>query len=128
MRLLLDTCTFLWLVDDASELSVTARGLILDPGNDAYLSAVSAWEIAVKQGLGRLVLAEPALRYVPKYRAAHHLLELPLDEVAALQISRLPAIHKDPFDRMLVCQAIAHGLTIVTPDAQISQYPALTRW
>ncbi len=128
MRLLLDTCTFLWLVDDASPLSATARGLIRDPGNEAFLSAVSAWEIALKQDLGRLVLAEPALRYVPKYRAAHHLLELPLDEATALQISRLPAIHKDPFDRMLVCQAIAHGLTILTPDAQITQYPVLTAW
>lgn len=128
MRLLLDTCTFLWLVDDASALSQTARALIRDPGNEAFLSAVSAWEIAIKQGLDRLVLAEPALRYVPKYRAAHHLLELPLDEAAALQISRLPAIHKDPFDRMLVCQAIAHGLTLVTPDTQITQYPVLTAW
>jgi PIN domain nuclease of toxin-antitoxin system len=128
LRLLLDTCTFLWLVDDESQLSEPARRLMLDAGNEVFLSAVSAWEIAVKQGLGRLVLSEPALHFVPKYRDMHRVLELPLDETAALQINRLPATHKDPFDRMLVCQAIAHGLILVTPDPQISRYPVRVLW
>ena len=128
MRLLLDTCTFLWAVDDDAKLSDAARSLIVASENEVYLSAISAWEITVKQGLGNLILSEPAFQYVPKYREAHHFLELPLDEASALQVTRLPTPHKDPFDRMLICQAIAHGLSILTPDPQISQYPVRTAW
>lgn len=128
MRLLLDTCTFLWAVDEQSRLSDAARSLVIDPGNEVFLSAVSAWEIALKQSGGRLALSEPALQFVPKYRAAHRFLELPLDETAALRLGQLPAMHKDPFDRMLICQAIAHGLAIVTPDPLIAGYPVRTLW
>lgn len=128
MKLLLDTCTFLWAVDEVGQLSATARSLIIASENDVYLSAISVWEIAVKQANGRLVLSEPAHVYIPKYRDAHGFLELPLDEAAALHVGRLPTPHRDPFDRMLVCQAIAHSLTIVTPDTQILQYPVRTIW
>ncbi len=128
MRLLADTCTFLWMADDASRLSDTARKLLADPDNEVFLSAISAWEIALKQGLGKLTLSESATRWVPRFREAHQLRELPLDEAAALQVARLPPLHRDPFDRMLVCQAIAHGLAIVTPDPRISQYPVRVHW
>lgn len=128
MRLLLDTCTFLWAIDERTRLSGRARSLIVDPDNEVYLSAISAWEIALKQERGSLALSEPAFRYVPKHRQAHGYLELPLDETAALRSGRLPPMHKDPFDRMLVCQAIEHALTIVTPDAHITQYPVRTVW
>lgn len=116
------------MVDDSAQLSVVAREQITDPGNDAFLSAISAWEIAVKQAQGKLTLSEPAFSWVPKYREAHRLGELPLDEASALQAGRLPALHRDPFDRMLVCQAIAQGLAIVTPDARIAQYPVRVIW
>ena len=128
MRLLLDTCTFLWAADQQARLSELARAQIVDPGNEVYLSAVCAWEIAVEQGRGSLELPQPASRFVPHFREAHQFLELPLDEAAALQVARLPALHKDPFDRMLVCQAIAHAMTIVTPDPLISQYPVRVLW
>ncbi|MFM9971839.1 MAG: type II toxin-antitoxin system VapC family toxin [Burkholderiales bacterium] len=128
MRLLADTCTFLWMAEDSSELSDTARRLLADPDNEVYLSAISAWEIAVKQGLGKLNLSAPALSWVPKYRVAHQLQELPLDETSALQVTRLPLLHRDPFDRMLVCQAIVHGLAIVSPDPLIAQYSIRALW
>lgn len=128
MRLLLDTCTFLWAVGASDQLSPVAAKLLTDPDNDVYLSAISAWEIAVKQGYGRLVLAEQAHSFVPRNRVAHGFLELPLDEESALHVARLPSAHRDPFDRMLVCQAISHGLTIVTPDPQIAHYPVRTIW
>lgn len=128
MKLLLDTCTFLWAVDDVSRLSSTARSLMVDPQHDVYVSAVSAWEIAVKQASRSLILSEPAHTFVPKYRQAHGFIDLPLDEASALHVGRLPTPHRDPFDRMLVCQAIAHSLTIVTPDAHIAQYPVNTAW
>ena len=128
MRRQLDTCTLLWAIDVRTQLSDQARALTVDPGNEVYLSAISAWEIALKQQRGDLVLSEPAFQYVPKQRNAHGYLELPFDEPAALRAGRLPPLHKDPFDRMLVCQAIEHGLVILTPDAHISQYPVRTVW
>jgi PIN domain nuclease of toxin-antitoxin system len=82
----------------------------------------------VKQGLGKLGLSEPASIWVPKFRQAHALRELPLDEASALQVARLPPLHRDPFDRMLVCQAIEHGTGIVTPDPKITQYPIRVYW
>ncbi|MCC7483934.1 MAG: type II toxin-antitoxin system VapC family toxin [Burkholderiales bacterium] len=128
MRLLLDTCTFLWMVGDKARLSDACRSILVDPANDVLLSSVSAWEICVKAGLGGLTLAEPAERFIPRYRTMHEVSELPLDEPSVLQLVHLPAIHKDPFDRMLICQAIAHGLTILTPDPLIIRYPVRTAW
>jgi PIN domain nuclease of toxin-antitoxin system len=128
MRLLLDTCTFLWAVDEQTHLSEQARAAIVDPDNEIYLSAVSAWEIALKQGMGNLILSEPAVRYVPQYRDALGITGLSLDEESALQVGQLPTPHKDPFDRMLVCQALVHGLAVVTPDLQIARYPVRVVW
>jgi PIN domain nuclease of toxin-antitoxin system len=128
MRILLDTCAFLWAITDAAELSREARARIVDPGNEVYLSAASAWEIAVKWQRGRLRLAIPPERLVPAQREAHGVAALPIDEESALHVTRLPELHRDPFDRMLVSQAIVHGLTIFTPDRLVSQYPARTFW
>ena len=128
MRLLLDTCTFLWIVADAPQLSPRARSLFQAPDNEVFLSAVSAWEIAVKHGLGRLPLPEPPARFVPAARDAHGIEPLALDEESVLQVGRLPDAHRDPFDRMLVCQAITHGLAILTPDPLVSDYPVRIVW
>jgi len=128
MRLLLDTCTFLWIVADATALSPRARDLFQAADNDVFLSAASAWEIAVKHELGRLPLPEPPDRFVREMREAHGIAALPIDEESALHVSRLPALHGDPFDRMIVSQAIVHGLTILTPDALVTQYPGRTTW
>ena len=128
MNLLLDTCTFLWVVADAPELSDTARALFTDRTHPVHLSAVSAWEIAVKHGLGRLPLPNRPEAFVVTQRKKHFIDPLPLEETAALHLTTLPPLHRDPFDRMLVCQAIAHGLTILTPDERIRQYPVRTVW
>ena len=128
MKLLLDSCTFLWIVSDSTSLSGTARKLFSDPGNRVYLSVASAWEISVKHRLGRLPLPEPPHEFVPKWRGAHGIESLPLEEGAVLHLSRLPDVHRDPFDRILVCQAIAHGMTILTPDREIGSYPVPTAW
>ena len=128
MRLLLDTCTFLWIVGGAPELSVRARQAFADPANDVYLSAASAWEIAVKHRLGRLPLPETPDRFVPRARDAHGIDRLDIDEAAALHVSKLPDLHRDPFDRILVAQALLGGLVLVTPDEALRQYPAPTLW
>jgi PIN domain nuclease of toxin-antitoxin system len=95
-----------------------------DPGNEVFLSTASTWEIAVKHALGRLPLPAAPERFVPAEREAHGIGTLPIDEEATLHLLRLPPLHRDPFDRMLVSQAILHGLTIVTPDPLVTQYPA----
>jgi len=93
-----------------------------------YLSPVSAWEIIIKHRLGRLPLPEPPHEFVKKWRDMHLIASLPLDEASVLQLSRLPEYHKDPFDRMLICQAIANSLVILTPDTHITRYPVRTAW
>ena len=128
MKLLLDTCTFLWIVADAPALSRRARDLFQAADTEVSLSAASAWEIAVKHGLGRLPLPEAPDPFVREMREAHGIASLPIDEESALHVSRLPPLHADRFDRILVSQAIVHGLTILTPDALIAQYPGRTTW
>ncbi|MCP4665800.1 MAG: type II toxin-antitoxin system VapC family toxin [Deltaproteobacteria bacterium] len=128
MKILLDTCAFLWIITDAPRLSDRAHGLFRDQVNDVFLSPVSAWEITVKHTLGRLPLPEAPERFVPDQRKIHAIHALPLEEEAVLHLGRLPQLHKDPFDRMLICQAMIHELTILTPDDLILQYPVRTIW
>ncbi len=128
MKLLLDTCTFLWIVADAPQLSRRAAALFQAADNEVFLSAASAWEIVIKHTIGRLDLPDVPAKFVPDMREFHGIAALPIDEASALHLSRLPDLHRDPFDRMLVSQAIVHGLTILTPDLLVIQYPARTIW
>lgn len=128
MKLLLDTCTFLWIALDSPELSPRARALFQGVDHEVYLSAASAWEIGIKYSLGRLPLPEPPGRFVPAQREWHAIDSLPIDEESVLQADRLPLLHRDPFDRLLVCQAVVHGLAILTPDPLIAAYPVRVFW
>jgi len=128
MKLLVDTCTFLWIAGGGRELPARVAALYRAPENEVYLSAISAWEIAVKHSNGRLPLPEAPQLFVPAECVRLGVASLPFDEESALHVSRLPLLHRDPFDRMLVSQAIVHGLTILTPDHLIAQYPARTIW
>jgi PIN domain nuclease of toxin-antitoxin system len=127
MRVLLDTCAFLWLAGGEG-LSEPAAGAIREPSNEVLLSAASVWEILVKYGNGQLPLPEPPERLIPAERRVRGISTLPIEEEAVFHLARLPRLHRDPFDRMLICQAIAHGLPIVTPDPLITQYPVRTIW
>jgi PIN domain nuclease of toxin-antitoxin system len=93
-----------------------------------FLSAVSAWEIAVKQAIGRLPLPAPAGDYIRSIREKLGVESLPLDEESTLHVLKLPDLHRDPFDRMLVSQALVHGLTVLTPDGAVTQYPVRSAW
>ena len=128
MKVLLDTCTFLWILEDAPDLSKEAREIFLNEENEIHLSVVSIWEIAIKHGLGRLTFPESLAKYIPKQRSAHGIAELELNEESALHVSRLPNLHRDPFDRMLISQAIIHQMTILTPDPLVTTYPARVLW
>ena len=128
MKLLLDTCSFLWITNAQSELSSGAKAAFEDEANETYLSVVSAWEIAIKNGLKNLPLPETPQVFVPRARALHKVASLSLNEDAIVQLPHLPLLHRDPFDRMLICQAIAEGMAIVTPDELIRRYPVRTIW
>ncbi len=128
MKLLLDTCTFLWLTIKSGNLSQHAIDLFVNPENEVYLSAVSAWEMVVKYRMGKLSLPVPPNEFIPKERNRHYIAPLNLTEQDVMHLAKLPPTHKDPFDRMLICQAIEHALTILTPDPLITQYPIRTIW
>jgi PIN domain nuclease of toxin-antitoxin system len=128
VRILLDTCTFLWIVGQPGQVPARVIEAFRKPDHEVFLSAASAWEIVLKHARGRLPLPNPAHQFVTTEREAHGIASLPIDEESAVHLSRLPALHRDPFDRILVSQAIVHGLTILTPDPLIAQYPARTMW
>jgi PIN domain nuclease of toxin-antitoxin system len=123
MRILLDTCEFLWLVAGDIKLSPHLASAVRDPQNEVFLSAVSFWEISLKYRLGKLPLPQPPAEFVPQQREKHLIAPLALDEAAVARLSGLPGLHRDPFDRMLVCQAQAHGLTLASSDSLVRQYP-----
>jgi PIN domain nuclease of toxin-antitoxin system len=128
VKLLVDTCTFLWIASDSARLSKTAAAMFMDRDNERYLSAASAWEIGIKHAIGRLPLPRRPDVFVPMTREASGIASLEIDEESALHAGRLPGLHGDPFDRMLVAQAIVHGMTILTPDPEIEQYAVRVLW
>ena len=128
MKLLVDTCTFLWLAAADPKLTPAAMSACRDPENTVYLSALSAWEITIKYRIGRLPLPESPRRYVTSRRNWLGLEPLAFNEAAASHEALLPPLHDDPFDRGLVSQAILNGMTIVTPDEAIASYPAPVLW
>lgn len=128
LRVLLDTCTFLWLISDDPKLSDKARSLFESPENEVFLSSVSFWEINVKYQIGKLPLPESPRHYIPKQRKNHGIETLSLSETDISHLQTLPSVHKDPFDRMLVCQAIEGNMSILTPDPIIQDYPVKTEW
>lgn len=122
MKLLLDTHIFLWYISGDKKLSTDAKDSIRNPANEVYLSVASLWEAITKHQLGKLSLPQPPETYLPEQREKHLILSLGLDETSVRQLARLPQLHRDPFDRILICQAIEHNLTIVTVDDSIRAY------
>src|SRR5881409_3328629 len=125
MKLLLDTHIFLWFISGDARLPPSWRDSIRDPGNEVSLSVVSLWEVIIKHALGKLSLPQPPENYLPAQRARHQIASLPLDEAGVCHLATLPLVHRDPFDRMLVCQAMEHKLTIITVDDVFRAYPVL---
>lgn len=122
MRILLDTHIFLWFISGDAQLPTDVRDAIREPDNEVYLSSVSVWEAIVKYQLGKLPLPESPETYLPKQRSLHQIASLDLDESSVIQLAKLPPLHRDPFDRMLICQALQNGLTIATVDAAVRIY------
>ena len=128
MTILVDTHPWLWALSSPERLSGRAREILEDPRNRIYLSAASSWEIAIKFALGKLELPEPPSRYVPSRLAAMGMTPLPIEHAHALHAGSLPLHHRDPFDRLLVAQAILEKLTLLTADPELKPYRVRTIW
>ncbi|MBF0355042.1 MAG: type II toxin-antitoxin system VapC family toxin [Alphaproteobacteria bacterium] len=128
MRLLLDTCAFLWLASEPEGLSRQARTLIGDEGTQVFLSPASAWEIAIKYGMDRLKLKLPPPDYVAQGIQMHDLQTLDVTMTHTLTAGGLPLHHKDPFDRLLIAQAQVEKMKLVTPDMAFRPYAIETIW
>jgi PIN domain nuclease of toxin-antitoxin system len=122
MRLLLDTHILLWMSDQPTLLSRSARDLLGDSANQLHFSPVNIWEIAVKNAAGRPDF-EVDTRAFRNELAQRGFIELPVTSEHALAIGDLPLLHKDPFDRMLVAQATVEGVILLTADARLARYP-----
>jgi len=125
---LLDTHVFLWLVEGIPNLSAAAKLALSDPANELFLSAASVWELAIKIGNKKLSLSDPLDVYVAKWTAAYQLGALPVQFNHAHAVSKLPSHHKDPFDRLLIAQAIVEGMSVVTSDGKFTHYGVPTVW
>ncbi len=122
MKLLLDTHIFLWLIDDDKRLSEQYRQAIQNPNNEKFLSVVSIWECVIKYQIGKLDFPSSPETYLPKERRKHLIKTLTVDENSIAQLVKLPLLHKDPFDRLIIAQALQHELIIMTEDKLILAY------
>ncbi len=128
MKLLLDAHTFLWLVEGNSNLSATAQSALADPAHDLHLSVASDWELAIKTAIKKLVLNEPLDEFVGKWTVRYQLALLSIETPHALAIAGLPDHHRDPFDRMLIAQAMVVGMAVVTADPKFAPYSVPVLW
>lgn len=128
MRLLLDTCVLLWLAAEPDRLSDLARQVVDDVDNDLAVSHVSVWELALKNGAGKLNLPAPLRTWMDTQHREWGFEYLPIGLEHVMRTCELHRHHVDPFDRLIVAQAIVDGLAIVTPDDKISSYPVHVIW
>jgi len=127
-RLLPDTHTFLWRDSAPGRLSATVLALCRDPSVVLYLSLVSLWEIQIKSGLGELPLSLPLAEIIRDQQARHGLQILPITPAHVYALDVLPTHHKDPFDRLLIAQALTEGLSLASVDGIFSSYPVAVIW
>jgi len=128
VRALLDTHAFLWWIDGGDRLSARARRAIADPANTCVLSLASLWEMAIKVSLRKLEVPDPIERFVADQLAANGFQALGIDLRHVSQVAALPFHHRDPFDRLLVAQALAERLAIVSTDPIFSRYGVKRIW
>ena len=122
MKILVDTHVFLWAITDAPRLSAGQRAMFLDEANELHLSVASVWEMLIKAGLGKLPLPAPATEYLMKQLEKNRIALLPIRVAHLVELQGLPPLHRDPFDRMLVAQARAEKMRMLSVDERMREY------
>ncbi len=128
MRALLDTHAFIWWATDDPSLTDAAREIISNPENEIFLSAVSTWEMAIKIAIGKMTLALPLDQFVGSQLTQYRFAPLPVTYDHTYCVSSLPHHHRDPFDRLLIAQAMTENLVLLTADGQFPQYGVAILW
>ena len=128
MRLLLDTNSFLWFINGSDRLSVNAQDLIADLNNQLVLSSASLWEIAIKVSIGKLELLLPYNQLIPEQLEENDINVLPIELSHLTKVISLPFHHRDPFDRLIIAQALTEDLPVVSSDTVFSQYVVKLIW
>jgi PIN domain nuclease of toxin-antitoxin system len=128
MNYLLDTSTFIWMASEPQQLSSTATAICSNRANTLFLSIGSIWELQIKLQIGKLTLPLPLEQMIENQQQVNQLQLLPIMIKHVLGLDKLPPIHKDPFDRMLIAQTLVEGLSIVSRDSEIVKYPVSVVW
>ena len=128
MNYLLDTHTFLWFIYDNPRISKKSLSILRNPRNDIYLSSTVAWEIAIKENIGKIEIHTSLNDLITQSLETYNFITLPVSLAHAIKVGTLPSIHRDPFDRILVAQAMVENLTILTSDPFIKKYKVKTAW
>jgi PIN domain nuclease of toxin-antitoxin system len=128
VNLLLDTHTLLWFLDGAPQLSAAAKTHLQNTANQKFVSIASCWEIAIKVGSGKLTLGEPATTFLPRELKANNFQLLSIALPHCTMVETFPYHHRDPFDRLIVAQALIEGMTIVSSDAILDLYGVSRVW
>jgi PIN domain nuclease of toxin-antitoxin system len=128
MKVLLDTHAFLWLITDDDRLSEKARQTFLNPGNSLFFSAASLWEICIKKSLGKISLKEGWFQTIQEEMEINTIQWLPIEMRHCAEVTGLPFHHRDPFDRMLIAQAIIEEMKLMSRDSRLSKYTIELIW
>lgn len=128
MRLLLDTHTFIWSFSNTKKLSPTAAGELQDSVNEIFVSVAGIWEMQIKIKLGKIVFNDSLENIIIEQQQINRIQILPVQLSHALHLENLPPHHKDPFDRLLISQAIVENMTLVTADTEFAKYQANLLW
>ena len=128
MKYLLDTAVWLWSLKSPELIGEQGREILADGQEEIYLSAITSWEISIKMRLGRLNFDAPPPQHVPRFMAKQNLRSLSVTHSHAAKVYDLPIYHSDPFDRMLIAQALVEDMVILTSDRSFRKYPAELLW
>lgn len=128
MKYLLDSGVWFWSISSEEKISAKGRQILENGRAELYLSAATSWELGIKMRLGKLRLPSPPAQCIPRFMAKQGLLPLPVSHLHAATVYDLPAHHRDPFDRLIIAQAIAEQMTVLTSDRIFGKYPVEVVW
>jgi len=128
MKYLLDSVIWVWSISAVERINSAGREILENGREEIYFSAASSWELSIKMRLGKLVLPGPPAQCIPEFMAKQGLRPLPVTHLHAVKVYDLPLHHQDPFDRLLIAQAIAEEMTILTSDRDFGKYPVEVVW